>query len=352
MLNFVLRRFFYGILVLFGVVTAVFLMFNVLPGDPARQALGQRADEATLEAVRAEFGLDEPLHIQYFAYLNDLSPLSLHEATKDNQDKYGYFPILEVGSDQVLVAKAPYLRRSYQSRRPVSSILKGAFPQTALLAFTALCFASIVGVVFGVLSALYRYSWRDHTLMIMAIVGIGTPSFFSAILFSWIFGYVLADTTHLNMFGGLYDYHPFEGRVVMLKNLILPAITLGIRPLAIVTQLTRSSMLDVMSMDYVRTAVAKGMKQRAVIVKHALRNALNPVMTAVSGWLASLLGGAFFVEYIFDWKGVGKVTIDALNKNDFPVVMGAVLLIAVIFIVVNLLVDIMYGVLDPRARVR
>jgi peptide/nickel transport system permease protein len=352
MLNFILRRLFYGLLVLFGVVTAVFLMFNVLPGDPARQALGQRADKATLKAVRAEFGLDEPIYIQYVAYLNDLSPLAIHESNEANQEKYDYFPLLQVGSDQVIVAKAPYLRRSYQSRRPVGGILKGAFPQTAILAFTALCFASIVGVIFGVLSALYRYSWRDHTLMIMAIVGIGTPSFFSAILFSWIFGYLLADTTHLNMFGGLYDYHPFEGKVLMLKNLILPAITLGIRPLAIVTQLTRSSMLDVMSMDYVRTAVAKGMSQRAVIVKHALRNALNPVMTAVSGWLASLLGGAFFVEYIFDWKGIGKVTIDALNKNDFPVVMGAVLLIAVIFIVVNLLVDIMYGVLDPRARVR
>lgn len=350
MVRFVLRRLLYGILVLLGVITAVFLMFNVLPGDPARQVLGQRADEATLEAVRAEFGLDEPLPVQYVMYLNDLSPFSIHDDTKANQQRYGYQPLLKTGDNHVLVSKAPYLRRSYQSRRPVSAILAGAFPQTALLATTALLFATIIGVVFGVVSALYHYTWRDNGLMVMAILGIATPSFFSAILFSWIFGYVLADTTHLNMFGGLYGYDPFEGKQLMLKNLILPAVTLGIRPLAIVTQLTRSSMLDVMSMDYIQTAVAKGLKQRAVVIKHALRNALNPVLTAVSGWLASLLGGAFFVEFIFDWKGVGKVTIDALNNNDFPVVMGAVLLISVIFIVVNLVVDILYGVLDPRAR--
>lgn len=352
MMRFITRRLFYGILVLLGVVTAVFFMFTVLPGDPARQALGQRADEETLEAVRAEFGLDEPLYTQYFLYLNDLSPLSVHNHTEANLEKYNYQTLLKLNDKKALVVKAPYLRRSYQSRRPVSQILAGAFPQTALLAATALFFATIVGVMFGVVSALFHYTWKDNGLMVMAILGIATPSFFSAILFSWIFGYVLADTTNLNMFGGMYDYDPFEGRVLMLKNLILPAITLGIRPLAIVTQLTRSSMLDVMSMDYIRTAVAKGLKQRAVIVKHALRNALNPVLTAVSGWLASLLGGAFFVEYIFDWKGVGKVTIDALNNNDFPVVMGAVLLISVIFIVVNLIVDILYGVLDPRARIQ
>lgn len=350
--RFIVRRFIYGVLVLLGVVMVVFLLFNVLPGDPARQTLGQRADVATLETIREDLGLNEPTHIQFLMYLNDVSPLSFHENTAENQDKYDYTTLFTFGDNNAAVLKTPYLRRSYQTQQPVSAILANALPQTALLAITALFFATIIGIILGVFSALNRYNWRDNGLMVFAILGISTPSFFSAILFSWIFGFLLSDITNLNMYGGLYNYDPFEGKVLELKNLILPAITLGIRPLAIITQLTRSSMLDVLGADYVRTATAKGLKRQLVIFKHALRNALNPVLTAVSGWLASLLGGAFFVEYIFDWKGVGKVTIDALNKNDLPVVMGAVLMISTIFVVTNIVVDILYGVLDPRARIQ
>jgi len=152
------------------------------------------------------------------------------------------------------------------------------------------------------------------------------------------------------MTGSLYTLDPFKGEMLTLKNLILPAITLGIRPLAIIVQLTRSSMLDILSQDYIRTAKAKGLSYYKVIVKHALRNALNPVLTAISGWFASLLGGAFFVEYIFSWKGIGKITIDALDKYDFPIVMGTVLFIAVIFVVVNIIMDCLYSFLDPRIR--
>lgn len=350
--RFIIRRFFYGILVLLGVVMVVFLLFNVLPGDPARQTLGQRADVATVETIREELGLNEPMHIQFLMYLNDVAPLSFHEDTPDNQEKYGYTELFSFGENNVAVLKSPYLRRSFQTQQKVSSILASALPQTALLAITALFFATIIGIALGVFSTLNRFTWKDNGLMVLAILGISTPSFFSAILFSWIFGFVLGDITNLNMYGGLYDYDPFKGQVLSLKNLILPAVTLGIRPLAIITQLTRSSMLDVLGADYVRTATAKGLKNRVVIFKHALRNALNPVLTAVSGWLASLLGGAFFVEYIFDWKGIGKITIDALNKNDLPVVMGAVLLISTIFVVTNIVVDILYGVLDPRARIQ
>ena len=352
MARFIVKRLFYGILVLLGIVITVFLLFNVLPGDPARQTLGQRGDLATLESIREEFGLNEPLHVQFFLYLNDLSPISFHEDNPENRKKYEYTELFHINEEDVAVAKTPYLRRSYQTRRPVSDILSNALPQTAILAITALFFSTIIGIVFGVFSALQKYTWKDNGLMVLAILGISTPSFFSAILFSWIFGFVLSDITNLNMYGGLYDYDPFKGKVTELKNLILPAVTLGIRPLAIITQLTRSSMLDVLSMDYIRTATAKGLKHKTVIFKHSLRNALNPVLTAVSGWLASLLGGAFFVEYIFDWKGIGKITIDALNKYDLPVVMGAVLLISTIFVVTNIVVDIMYGVLDPRARIK
>jgi ABC-type dipeptide/oligopeptide/nickel transport system permease component len=152
------------------------------------------------------------------------------------------------------------------------------------------------------------------------------------------------------MTGSLYDVDPFEGKKLQLQNLVLPALTLGIRPLAIITQLTRSAMLDVLTQDYIRTAFAKGLSRRVVIWKHALRNALNPVITAITGWFAELLAGAFFVEYIFGWNGIGKLTVDALEKLDFPVVMGSVLVSSFFFIVVNLLADILYGVVDPRVR--
>jgi peptide/nickel transport system permease protein len=177
------------------------------------------------------------------------------------------------------------------------------------------------------------------------------PSFFAAILMAWIFAFVLADFTGLNMFGSLFTVDDFgRGEYLDLKNLILPALTLGIRPLAVITGLTRNSMLEVLSQDYIRTARAKGLSYYRVITRHALRNALNPVVTAVSGWFASLMAGAVFVEYVFDWKGIGVVIVNGLEKYDFPVVMGAVLFIAVMLVIINIFVDIIYGLLDPRVR--
>jgi len=155
----------------------------------------------------------------------------------------------------------------------------------------------------------------------------------------------------LSLTGQLYETDPFTGaRHLVLRNLLLPAVALGIRPLAIITQLTRSSMLDVLGQDYIRTARAKGLSQAATVLHHALRNALNPVVTAVSGWLASLMAGAFFIEYIFNWKGLGTVTLRAVENLDFPVVMGATLFVAALFVVINIVVDVLYAVLDPRVK--
>lgn len=349
MIAFLLRRLGYGILVLFGVVSLVFFLFSVLPSDPARLTLGQRSDQETLENVRKQLGLDKPLHIQYLNYLNDLSPISYYKKKKLDRLGLEYSKIAEI-NDGKLILKASYLRRSYQTQEKVNSIISRAFPQTALLAISSLFMASVLGILFGVISALRKYSIADHGLMITAIIGISTPSFFSSIIIAWLFGFVLSDLTGLNMHGGLYSYDAFEGKVLSLQNLILPAVTLGIRPLAIITQLTRGSMIEVLNSDYIRTATAKGLSDKVVVFKHSLRNALNPVLTAVSGWLASLLGGAFFVEYIFDWKGLGKVTIDALAQSDLPVVMGSVLFVSCIFVGINILVDLAYGVLDPRVR--
>ena len=339
-----------------GVVTLVFFLFNVLPGDPARMMLGQRADAESIEAINRDLGRDKPIATQYINYLNDLSPISLHNNQDStsffylSSDKYNYATLLRFGTTS-LVVKTPYLRRSYQSQRKVSEIISTAFPQTAVLAFTAMLFALLVGITLGVVSALHKDSWIDRLSLVLSTLGMSLPSFFAAILIAWLFAYVLADWTGLNMFGNLFSVDDYgDGEYIDLKNLILPALTLGIRPLATLTQLTRNSMLEALSQDYIRTARAKGISHRRVVVHHALRNALNPVVTSASGWLASLLAGAVFVEYVFDWKGMGVVIVDALDKYDFPVVMGAILFICVILVIINILTDLLYAVLDPRIR--
>lgn len=355
--RFILKRLYYGLFVLFGVITLVFLLFNVLPGDPARMMLGQRADMASVEAINRELGLDRPLMVQYLGFLNDLSPVSLHNVADHSSmwfpDSARYAPFLTLVSagDTRVLLKKPYLRRSYQSKRKVSEIIGQAFPNTILLAVVAMGFAAIAGIFTGIVSAVRKGSWIDRVALIISVFGMSLPSFFAAILMAWIFAFVLADFTGLNMFGSLFTMDDFgRGEYLDLKNLILPALTLGIRPLAVITGLTRNSMLEVLSQDYIRTARAKGLSYYKVITRHALRNALNPVVTAVSGWFASLMAGAVFVEYVFDWKGIGVVIVNGLEKYDFPVVMGAVLFIAVMLVIINIFVDIIYGLLDPRVR--
>ena len=360
MLRFISRRILYGFFVLLGVITVVFFLFNILPGDPARMMMGQRADIASIETIQRDLGLDRPVHIQYFNFLNDLSPVSWYNQSDIDgywyldHAKYGDVPVLfSTGKEGVFVLKKPYLRRSYQSQRPVGSIIGEAFPNTALLAVVSILFAMIAGIVIGIFSALRRDTIFDRSALVLSVLGMSLPSFFAAILFAWVFAYMLADVTGLNMVGSLYAVDDFgRGEYLELKNLILPAIVLGIRPLAVVVELTRNSMLEVLSQDYIRTAYAKGLTKFRVITRHALRNALNPIITAISGWFASLMAGAVFVEYVFDWKGLGVVIVDALEQYDFPVIMGAVLFISVMLIAINIFIDIVYGWLDPRIRLQ
>ena len=207
----------------------------------------------------------------------------------------------------------------------------------------------MIGIFFGIISALNKDSALDKTIQVLSTLGMSVPSFFSAILFAWFFGYLLHEYTHLNMTGSLYELDDFgEDNQLQLKNLILPALVLGIRPLAVVIQLMRNSLLEVLQQDYIRTAKAKGLSSAQIIKKHALKNALNPVVTAISGWFASMLAGAVFVEYIFGWNGLGKEIVDALNTLDLPIIMGAVLIIALMFILINIFVDVIYGWLDPK----
>jgi len=349
MLQYALKKLLYGFAVMAGVVVVVFLLFNILPGDPARMTLGQRSDVQSLEAVRKEFGLDRSRPVQFLLYMNDLSPLALHENNAEAAEKYHYVRLIPLGAD-ALVLKWPYLRRSYQTKRHVTTILAETVPNTFVLAFTAIIFATLIGVFLGVLSAVNKDTWIDKSASAFAILGISAPSFFAGIIIAWLFGFVLSDYTGLSMSGSLYSYDPFEGEVMTWKNLWLPMVTLGLRPLAIIVQLTRSAMLDVLAQDYIRTARAKGLSRNAIIYKHALRNALNPVITAISGWFASLLAGSFFVEYIFGYNGLGRTTVTALEMSDFPVVMGAILFIAFVFVIINILVDVLYAFVDPRVK--
>ncbi|PSL43342.1 peptide/nickel transport system permease protein [Chitinophaga niastensis] len=349
MTRFLLRKTGYGLLVLLGVVVLVFFLFNVLPGDPARLTLGQRADVSSLENVRKELHLDQPVGMQFLLYLNDLLPAGIH-TRQQAQDNLHYITLTHISKEKILVLKTPYLRRSYQGKKQVWDILTEAMPGTLLLAMAAMLFATVVGISLGVLSAVKQNTWMDTGAVFASVVGISAPSFFAGIVLAYLFGFVLSDYTGLHMTGSLFDVDPFKGRVLNLCNLVLPAITLGIRPLAIIVQLTRSAMLDVLHQDYIRTAYAKGLSKPRIIWHHGLRNALNPVITAITGWFAELLAGAFFVEYIFGWKGIGKVTVDALDKFDFPVVMGAILFTAAIFVIVNILADLLYTLIDPRIK--
>ena len=356
MINYLLNKIFYAFITLIGVITVIFFLFTVLPGDPAKMMLGQNQSADQVEAVKKKYGFDKPLGTQFLYYLNDLSPISFHSNTPQDYtylrpNKYTASELFSVGNTTTVI-KTPYLRESFTKQgKKVTEVIGETIPNTFVLAISAIVIAIILGIIFGIISALYKDTWIDKTIQILSTLGMSVPSFFSAILFAWLFGFVLHKYTNLEMTGSLYELDDFgEKMTIKWKNLILPAIVLGIRPLAVVIQLMRNSLLEVLNQDYIRTARAKGLSEFQVIKKHAVKNALNPVVTAISGWFASMLAGAVFVEYIFGWNGLGKEIVNALNTLDLPVIMGAVLVIAIIFITINIFVDIIYGWLDPRVK--
>lgn len=303
---YITKNFLYSILIIIGVITVTFCLLYVIPGDPARMLLGQRADVKSVEAVKEELGLNKPIYVQYFDFI--------YKAIQGN------------------------LGRSYSTNREVVKTILDKFPATALLATSALILSTILGVLIGIISSVRRYSFVDNASMIFALIGISIPQFVFALIMVLIFGAVL-------------KWFPISGYITQgWDHLILPMVTLALRPLAIIARMTRSSMMDVMSSDYVRTAKAKGLSSGVVIFKHTLRNALNPVITTLSASLAATLGGAFFIEYIFNWPGIGLLAVDAILKLDFPVIQGTVLFSAVIFVVINFFVDIIYAWLDPKVK--
>ena len=358
MIRYFLNKIGYALLTLFGVITVIFFLFNVLPGDPARMMLDQNENSEQLAIVKKKYGFDKPISTQYFYYLNDLSPLSFHSENPEDytflsEGKYNAATLFSVGNT-VVVLKAPYLRESFQkSGKKVSEIIGNTLPNTFILAIFAIIIAIGIGIILGIISALYKDTWLDRLIALISTLGMSVPSFFSAILFAWFFGFLLHKYTHLNMTGSLYEVDNFgEGSYIQWKNIILPSIVLGIRPLGVVIQLMRNSLLETFSQDYIRTARAKGLSEYQIIRKHAVKNSLNPVVTAISGWFASMLAGAVFVEFIFGWNGLGKEIVEALNNLDLPVIMGSVIVIATTFVVINILVDLVYAYLDPKIRLQ
>lgn len=411
MISYLLRKLGYGFLVLWGVVTLVFFLFNLSPGDPVRNLVGENASEEVISNMRRKLDLDLPVAQRYLLYLNDLSLIGVHSNQESsrvyfNPDEYSGFRIGFSDDGKAIYAKAPYLKRSFLSEKSVSSILAEVLPGTVVLAVVSIGLALLVGLLLGIAAALKKDGFYDRLILFVSALGMAGPSFFVAILIAWLGAVVwrehiavsagallligslvisfvvyqkrriwyvwllpvlvvalyaadslgmrsvvvLLPGTGLNMTGSLYSVDVWQGEFLDLQNLILPVLTLMIRPLSVIVQLTRSSLLDVMQQDYIRTARAKGLSEREVIFKHALRNALNPVITAVSGWFASLLAGAIFVEFVFGWKGLGQQMFTAIENQDMPVVMGGVIVISAAFVLINIVVDLLYAWIDPRVR--
>lgn len=346
----------YTLLVVWGVSTLVFCLFSILPGDPSRMMLGQRDNEQMRLTIQKKYGFDKPLLQQYAYFINDLVPISIHSTNSDdfsNLAKHAYSVVGSIHTKKFdVVLKAPYLRESFVRKGvSVSSIIAHTLPNTFVLALTSMSFALVLGISFGLVCALYEHKFIDQFLSSTAVFGMALPSFFSAIIIAWLFGYVYQKYTGLSMTGSLYEVDDYgRGETLVLKNLVLPAFTLGIRPLAVVLQLTRNSILDTLQEDYIRTARAKGLSNFRVLIFHALPNALNPVITAASGWLASMLAGAVFVEFIFGWNGIGKEIVYALDYLDLPLVMGAVLTLSICFVFITICTDVLYYILDPRIK--
>ena len=306
MFNYVVRKILYTIPVVWGVVTAVFILINIVPGDPAMIMMGQRGDPQTLEQIRADLGLNLPLKDQYVRLLSQIV-----------KGDFG---------------------TSYRTNEKVLTALVTRFGATAKLAFGALAIGTVIGIAAGILSAVKQYSVFDYSAMVVSIVGVSAPVFWVGLLLLMVFAYGLGWVPGAGFGDGSFKY------------LVLPMTALGIRPAALTARLTRSCMLEVLSQDYVRTARAKGLGEKVVVIKHTLKNAMIPVITVIGTQIASLLSGAVLTETIFAWPGIGRLSVDALVARDFPMIRGTVIFMALVFLAANLIVDISYGLFDPRVR--
>ncbi|MDL2327776.1 ABC transporter permease [Ruminococcaceae bacterium OttesenSCG-928-A11] len=309
MWKYVLKRLLMMIPVLIGVTFVVFFILALSPGDPAKMILGEQATQESIDALHEELGLDDPLLVRYGRYMLGV-----------------------VQGD---------LGRSYKNNIDVASQVLDRFPNTLILAVAGMLVALVIGIPIGILSARKQYSWMDNVSTVFGLVGVAMPNF-------WL-GLLLVMAFSLNL-GWLPSSGMGEGAVPLLKSLILPAITLGTGTAATILRMTRSSMLEVIRQDYIDTARAKGLKEKFVVRRHMLKNALVPIITVTGLQFGTLLGGAALTETIFSWPGLGRFMVDSIKSKDMPMVLGSVLFLAVVYSVVNLLVDILYAYVDPRIK--
>ena len=335
-LKFILKRLLYLVVMLFGVATLVFILTKLIPGDPVTANLSQRAlnDEAVVAAYRAKYGLDQPLITQYFYYIRNLLQLDLGTSIRTNN--------------------------------AVLSELGRCYPATIELALFSIIIASVLGILFGVISAIKRNSIIDQIVRAISVTGVSLPSFWFALIMLFFFYYKFpifpgpgrlsssfsapASVTGLYVLDSLLE-GDIPKMLDALSHLILPSLVLAAFTMGLITRTTRSNLLDVMSTDYIRTAKAKGLNSTKLILRHALGNALIPVLTVIGLGLGNLLGGMVLVETIFNWPGVGQFAYQSVMANDYPAIIGVALLIALNYMVINTVVDILYGIIDPRVRV-
>ncbi len=349
MLYILTKRILYGFVVLILVISLVSSIIYLAPVDPTRLSFGQMSDVQTVELKKKQLGLDQPLRIQLLYYLNDILPISLYLNEVLNLKSFKYISVYK-GNQKSIVLKLPYLRESYQNGRKVSDLIGEALPKTLILAFTSFTFALIIGIILGLIAAMNRNTIYDRLIIACSTLGVSLPSYIPAILFAILFGYILSKYTGLDVQGGLIVLDALGDEHVQLRNLILPALALGIRPIAMISQLSRSALLDVLNQDYIRTAKAKGVRLSKLIRNHLLPNSSITIIAASSGWLATLLTGSYFVETIFNFKGIGELTINALSTFDIPVILGTLITTCILYIVLNILVDLLYLWADPRIK--
>lgn len=332
MLHYIGQRLLQLIPVLLGMTFIVFMIIRAIPGDPAQVILGQQASEEAIKALRTSLGLDNPWYIQYFDYLKGL-------VTGD-------------------------MGNSLRTRSPVSEEIWPYLAATFELSLFAIIIAVVIGINAGIISAWFQNSWFDYTAMVLALIGVSMPIFWLGLMNQWIFSIelgILPTTGRENVrdpIDNITNFYvldtliqgDFNQLATVLKHLVLPGTALATIPMAIIARMTRSSMLEVMRSDYVRTARAKGVKMFWVVYKHALKNAIIPVLTIIGLQMGLLLGGAILTETIFGWPGIGRYIYEAIGFRDYPVIQSGILIVAFIFVMINLFVDLLYSLVDPRIK--
>jgi peptide/nickel transport system permease protein len=332
LLRFVVRRLLLLVPILVGLSILVFLWIRILPGGPAQALLGERGTAEQEAQIERQYGLDEPVHVQYWKYVQTV-----------------------VRGD---------LGDSIATRRPVTEELKQRFPATIELALAAMLFSIVFGIPLGFFAAKKHGSPFDHASLVLSLLGISIPIFFLAIILKYIFAVKLGWLPTVGRISVLIDLeHPTNFYVLdaiiagdmealwdVLKHLVLPAVALGSIPLAVIARITRAAVLDVQNEDYVRTARAKGVSPRRVDSRHVLRNAMLPIATIIGLQTGLLLSGAVLTETVFAWPGIGTWLVNAIRVRDFPVLQGGILFVSIVFVLVNLVVDVMYAVINPRIR--